>query len=231
MTLSELRTQVRQRANMENSQFVTDAELLLYINASYGELYDILVSRFEDYYLKSDPVTGLPPTFTLSGGTYTYALPSDLYKLRGLDVQVSGATDWATIPRFNFDERNSISRTVNRLQMGLKSLSYRVIGSKLYVLPEDQAAGTYRLWYIPRLTKLAVDADDVAGTVMDFEEYIIVDAAMKCLLKEESDVTVLMAVKEQLRQRILAMSANRDAGSPERVADVRGFRSDDLFPW
>lgn len=222
MLLSELRTQVRQRANMENSQFVTDAELLLYINASYGELYDILVSRFEDYFIKLDSGTGLPPTFTLASGVSIYAIPSDLYKLRGIDVQNNSSTNWSTVHRYNFAERNSRSNSVSRIQYGEKNLSYRAIGNKIQFLPEDQAQGTYRLWYIPRLTKLAADSDDTQGTTLDFEEYIIVDAAMKCLIKEESDVSALMAIKEQLRQRIIAMSSNRDAGSKERVADVRG---------
>lgn len=229
MTLAEIRTQVRQRANMETSQFVTNAELLLYINASYGELYDVLVSRYEDYFIKLDPTTFLPPTYTVASGSSRIALPSDLYKLRGIDVQHSSPNDWFDVPRFNLGERNSRSRSVNRLSRGLTDVSYRIVGAQIQFLPEDQAAGVYRVWYVPRLTKLVADGDDTAGTTLDFEEYIIVDAAMKCLIKEESDVSALMAIKQQLLQRVLVMTANRDAAVNEKVADVRYRVSDSRF--
>jgi len=206
---------------MENTQFVTDAELLGYINAAYLELYDLLVSRFEDYFMSLDPTTHKPPTFTLAGGVNTYVLPSDLYKLRGIDVQINAPNDWNKVYRYNLDERNSRSKTINRLQYGMRVNYYRVIGNVINFLPEDQSDGTYRLWYVPRLVRLVNDSDDTAGNTLDYEEYIVVDAAIKCLLKEESEVSQLLAIKEGIRQRVIAMSANRDSGAQERVADVR----------
>jgi hypothetical protein len=223
MTLAEIRTLVRQRADMEGSQFVTDAEVNKYINASYAELYDILVSRFDDYFSTT-------ATFTLSGGANSYALPSDFYKARGLDLQVNGS-DWATVRAFNFQERNARGRATSRLAYGFRNVTYRVMGSNLKFLPEDNAAGTYRFWYIPRFTPLASDSSQM-GDVLDFEEYVVVDAAIKCLIKEESDPSALMAIKEQLKQRILSMAADRDVGEPEKISDVSGSEdvSDFLFP-
>ena len=58
---------------------------------------------------------------------------------------------------------------------------------------------------------------------------MIIDAAIKCLIKEESDVQVLLMQKKQVLDRIEAMAANRDAGEPERVTDVyAGYRD---WPW
>ena len=45
VALSDLRTLVRQRADQENSQFVTDEELRQYINRGYAGLYDMLVTN------------------------------------------------------------------------------------------------------------------------------------------------------------------------------------------
>lgn len=220
MQLSDIRTAVRQRADMVNTQFVTNTELNGYINASFGELYDLLVSRFEDYFMKLDPTTHEPPQFTLSGSQSSYVLPSDFYKLRGLDSNGGGASEWLTVNNFNFINRNR--RSVNRLNYGMRGLNYRIMNDVLKIFPADQAAGTYRIWYIPRVPTLTLDADSTSGYTMDFDEYIVVDSAIKCLVKEESDVSVLMAEKEILRQRILAMSANRDASAPEKVSQVRG---------
>jgi hypothetical protein len=217
-TLSQLEDKVRQRANMENSTFVSSAEVTGYINASYAELYDILVSRFEDYYSQLQ-------AFSLSG-TNTFALPVNLYKIRGVDASISG-NDWQTLRRWNFDERNQIDLTRTRLLSGYNDRLYRVMGQNLIVLPQDKAAGNYQLWFIPRYTPL-VGPTDPLGDVLDFEEYIVVDAAMKCLIKEESDIQELMLMKKQLKDRIEAMASNRDT-QPERISDVRA--SEDYFLW
>jgi hypothetical protein len=192
-TLADIRLRAQQRSNMENSTFVSTAEWLTYINGSYNELYDLLVSRFEDYFSTS-------VDFTLSNSSNEYTLTSDFYKIRGLDYQNSSG-QFVPIKKFNFDERGQSSFDPNT------------------------TTGNYRLWKIPRFTPLAND-NDVLGDILDFDEYIVVDAAKKALQKEESDVSVLMADKESLRQRILAMASNRDT-NPDRIADVtgRGSRS------
>lgn len=53
-----------------------------------------------------------------------------------------------------------------------------------------------------------------------WEEYIVVDAAIKALGKEESDVTVLGARKAALLQRIQSIAENRDQGAPGKTVDV-----------
>jgi hypothetical protein len=222
-TLSELRDQVRQRSDQENSKFIGDAELNGYINDSYLELYDILVSKYEDYYSAT-------ATFTLSG-TNSYALPSNLYKLRGVDFQINAPSDWTSLKPFNFMERNSRNRIGSRVRFGIRDITYRMMGSNLLFLPETDCDGTYRIWYIPKLTQLVSDSDALTG-VLDFDEYIVVDAAIKCLGKEESDATLLMATKQALLERVKTMSADRDAGMPQRVGDVSMYADcfDEFFP-
>jgi hypothetical protein len=86
VTLLQLKDRSRQRADMENSEFVTDAELTIYINGSIAELHDLLVASYgSDYFLSST-------TFSTVAGTESYSLPADFYKLMGVDVQVSGST-------------------------------------------------------------------------------------------------------------------------------------------
>ena len=54
VALNDLRLKARQRSDQVNSQFVTDSELDGYVNNSYSELYDIIVSRYDDdYFLTS----------------------------------------------------------------------------------------------------------------------------------------------------------------------------------
>jgi hypothetical protein len=207
----QLRERARQRADQERSTFVSDAELNIYLQQSWYELYDILVSRFEDYYSQT-------LTTTVGAGSSEITLPADLYKLRGVDYQLDGTT-FATLRQFNFLERNKRARNFDRLIAGRRNIVYRMMGNKLLLLPEQDAAGTYRLWYIPRCPTLSSDSS-VVDNVLDFDEYIVVDAAIKMMVKEESDPAALLLEKQALKARIESMAAGRNAGEPMTVQDV-----------
>jgi len=217
MTLAEIRTQVRQRADMTASQFVTDSELNGWINSSYAELYDLLVTKFgNDYFVELY-------SFTTTNGTERYDLPSNFYKLLGVDLQLTpGAADdgYITLRPFTFSERNRYATANAQTWIGVTNLRYRLNGSKLWLTPTPQQSQQLRLWYVPRVSPLANDAD-VADGVSGWLEYVIVDVAIKALQKEESDVSVFLAQKGALIQRIEAAAENRDAGNPATVADVQ----------
>lgn len=222
ITLADLRLSSQQRADMENSTFLSTPEWTSNLNASYAELYDILVSRFEDYYIQKI-------LFTIAPGADTYTLTSGFYKIRGLDYSNgSGSERWNTVGKWQFADRNKINKAITRDLSGLYDRNYRVMGQQIIILPADKAPGDYRLWQIPRFTPLVSDGD-VLGDVLDFEEYVIVDAAIKALIKEESDVQALMMIKQQLKERIEAMASNRDT-EPDRITDNSTYY-DDYFYW
>ena len=215
MTLTELKNAVRQRSDMENSQFVKDTELVSYINQSYFELYDLLVQKYGDNYFVASPYS-----FTTDGSSEDYTLPTDFYKLLGVDLALSNSTDsWVTIKPFNFAERNRYAVPNFQSFYGITNLRYRLIGNKIKFTPIPQANQNMRIWYVPRLTTLVNLTDTVDG-ISGWTEYIIIDAAIKCLQKEESDVSVLLAQKAAIIQRIENAAENRDAGFPRTVADV-----------
>lgn len=215
MTLTELKNAVRQRSDMENSQFVKDTELTSYINQSYFELYDLLVQKYGDNYFVASPYS-----FSSDGVNDEYTLPTDMYKLLGVDLALSNSTDsWVTIKPFNFAERNRYAVPNFQSFYGITNLRYRLMGNKLKFTPIPQANQQFRLWYVPRLTTLVNNTDTVDG-ISGWTEYIIIDAAIKCLQKEESDTNVLMGQKLAIIQRIENASENRDAGFPRTVADV-----------
>lgn len=225
-TLAQLRTRARRRADMENSNFVSDAELTDFINSSYSELYDVMVTRYEDYYV------GTPTSFSLSAGTNTYSLPSDFYKLRGVDYKADGQ-DFIELYTYNWNERGRRNNPLHSLAYSRVNLTYRIVGSSLYILPEDNAAGDYQLWYIPSFTPLSSDSDLVDSHIArnGWEEYIVVDAARKMLIKEESDIRPLLAEKDALLKRIESASANRDIDQPERISDVTRNRFNRELDW
>lgn len=222
-TLAQLRTRILRKADMENSSFIGGEtgggdELKDYINESYRELYDLLVSKNQDFFVK-EPAG----TLTIASGDSSVSLPADFYKLMGLDRDLGGG-DYVEVRPFNFAERNVTVRGGARRGGRYARLTRRIIGDKMHVRPEADAPGTYRIWYVPKVTVLSAEADTLAATVTDWEEYVVVDCAIKCLLKEESDISALTKAKNDIIARIEVMAAQRDVGDVDRVADVQ--RSD-----
>lgn len=225
MTLSQLMTAIRQRSDMTpngyvaaltgDNFFVTEPELISYINQSYFELYDLIVAAFgNNYYVQS------PYSFTTNGSSYLYPLPDDFYKLLGVDLAVAGGTpsSWITLKHFEFNDRNRNSPPNFQTFYGQSGLRYRLNGTNIWFTPTPANGLTIQLWYVPRLTQLT-SLSQTADGISGWTEYIIVDGAIKCLQKEESDVSILMAQKQALLLRIEAMAENRDAGPPPRVVD------------
>lgn len=212
VTLLQLKTQSRQLADMENSTFISDSELTSYINSSAAELYDLLVGVYEDYKITS-------ATISVTPNTDTYTLPTDFYKLRGVDLVLDSPGNAVTLKPFNFSERNAYMFTPTWNVVGLSYLRYHMLGNALKFVPVPNTNQTIKLWYVPAITPLSADGDLLDG-VNGFQEYITVDAAIKMRVKEETDTTDLTFAKQALKARIEAMAAARDAGSPEKVSDV-----------
>ena len=310
MTLPELRLATRQRADMVNSQFVTDQEFNSYINASYFELYDLLVQKYgNDYYMKEY-------SFQLQTNVTRYDLPDDFFKLLGVDLRISDGPDgYVSLRPFTLAERNRYSTANVQTWIGVTNLRYRISANKLWFTPSPNMGQTIRIWYVPRLKALfdpvtiTVAAQPVSGDLLTvgastinlfnevgatleqttenisdainalggdvaaewlnnvvtlasavdtpigiavenattpgadvrvqlsassitgesttadgvsgWLEYVVTDAAIKALQKEESDTTVLQYQKAALIKRIEAAAENRDAGSPATIADVQ----------
>jgi hypothetical protein len=224
ITLEELRLQVRQRADMEKSKFVKDSEVTTYINNSIAELHDILSEAYgSEYFVESTDATALV------ADQADYDLPEDFYELKGVDIQLDGQ-EWITITPFNFNERNrnQNSAFAGWNQSGAVNVRYRLIGNTIRFSPAPNVAANYRLWYVPLAERL-VDDDDTLNDFNAYSEYVVVDAAIKCMQKEESDVSVLMAQKAALEKRIRDKAANRDAAHAESISDI--YAADDDYYW
>lgn len=234
MTLSQLMVAVRQRADMlptgytptttSIAYFVADPELISYINQSYFELYDLLITVYEDYFVA-------PPLQILTDGTtQQYPLPDgilysgapEFYKLMGVDLGIASNNNaWVTLKKFDFISRNRyVYPQLTTTYLGVFNLRYRLVGNTLMFIPIPSGGQYIRLWYIPTLTQL-INLTDTADGISGWTEYIICDAAIKCMQKEESDISVLELQKVALIKRIEETAMNRDAGQGDTISDTR----------
>lgn len=233
MSLAQIRLSAQQRADRVNSNFVTLPEWNNYINQAMFELYDLLITAYEDYFVAT------PATFMTDGSSYIYPLPNGLitflntsnasytadpmYKLLGVDLGLNNANNaYVTINKFNFIDRNRFvyPNTASTIY-GVFNLQYRMLGSNIEFIPTPAANQPIRLWYIPRLAELLQDTDITTSGISGWIEYVIVRAAKYALDKEESDTSRLGEELIFLKDRIEASAANRDVGQPDRISDVR----------
>jgi hypothetical protein len=265
VTLGSLRLQAQYRSDMINNPAITTPEWNIYLNNSAKELRDILIAAYGNEYSVQTPYS-----LTMTSNQF-YDLPSDFYKLLGVDLQYSASpTGWVSLKRFEFLERNKYA----------------------YLQPAVNVyAQTARIWYIPEPTSLiftpscvttlsstTVSMDDVTGlsvnmnvdgpgiqtgTVINsintntneivisqvatatqiaatlcfwidnvqidgisgWEEYVIIDAAIKAGIKQEFDVRDLKEQKKEMKARIEGMAEGRDAGQAHHVTDALSVNS------
>ncbi len=231
INLGYIRYLAQLRSDFVNNKFITLDEWNSNINQSMYELYDILVTKFGDDYFLATPyvfsTTGAGQ-YPLPDGSATYQninsqTADAVYKLVGVDCGVAvGNNAWVTLPRFNWIDRNKfIYPQLSANAVGVFNLSYRQMGNNLEFIPKPTAGQYIQVWYVPVMTQLLKDTDMLAFSISGWSEYVIVDAAIKALTKEESDVSILMAAKAALLERIETTAANRDIGQPNSVSDTR----------
>ncbi len=234
MSLAGIRERSQQKADRVNSNFVTKSEWNYFINLAMYELYDLLITTYEDYYIAT------PIQFTCDGSTFLYDLPNGsntfqnaltnatftpkpFYKLMGVDLALNNASNaYVTVNKFNFIDRNRfVYPNTSSTIYGVFNLQYRVMGSQIEFIPTPSGNQSIRLWYVPRLTELLQDTDISDIGISGWIQYVIVRAAKYALDKEESDTSKLDQELLFIKKRIEETSSNRDAGQPDTVSNTR----------
>ncbi len=154
MTLQELRLAAQQRADMVSSDFLTTEEWNGLINDSLFDLYDKLIEAQPTGYFSTLP----PYSFATDGTSQWYALPSDFYKLQGVDLVLGTAPNGAIgLKSFNFAERNkynALGGAAAGINTRGSNLRYRLLANKLQITPLAQGGQTIQIWYVPKMAPL-----------------------------------------------------------------------------
>lgn len=207
----------QQRADMENSDFISDSEWLAMCNASSQVLYDRIVEAYGNDYEVATAYS-----ISTDGTSDTYSLPTDFYKLLGVDLQLSAnsssTTGWVTIWRFNFAQRNQHTLPNIFTLWGRTNIKYRIRGGKIWFIPLPAAGQTLQLWYAPRFTPFTATTDSF--DFLGWEDWVVNDMAMKALVKEESPIDGVQALQAVQEDRLRTIMENRDAGAPATVVDA-----------
>lgn len=235
INLGYLRYMSKLKSNSLRSGFVADDEWNFNLNQSSNRLYDLLTTKYGDNYFAAPRIQ-----FNTNGGAI-YPLPNGanyngapaLYKLIGVDVGINATNnEWFTLPRYNIIDRNRYStlQLAGTVQ-SIYGLAYIVMGTNLEFIPLPTDAQTIQLLYVPMLTQMLQDTDMMPFSISGWSELVIVDAAIKFLIKEESydEAAVLIGERQSILDRIEETAANRDVGQPNTVSNTRARCGDQNF--
>jgi hypothetical protein len=207
MSLGELRLRCQQRADRVNSNFVVTSEWNYFIRLAMYELYDILMTSYEDYFAQSYvtiQTNGTTANYPLPdgatnylGGSYTGtsgAPAPAFYKLAGMDLNVNTSTvtpSRVSLLRFDFIKRNQyVYPNSTSTIYGVYNMRYRIMGNNINIIPTPAGNQTLIAWYSPRLPGLLKDTDLTTIGVSGWLDYVIVRAAKYALDKEEGQIPI-----------------------------------------
>lgn len=211
-TRTEIRTRIRQFADMVNSRLVDDTtELNVWIDVANADYHEILCKSGLSY-LETD--TGATATVA---GTAAYNLPSDFLGILKLEWRSSTTEPWRALHAVSILEDHRFGTD------NAEPLGYREVGST-FVLYPTPVAGFYRLRYVPMCAKLTADSG-AGGTIEGYngwEQYVVIQCVVWCLEKEESfEAAARWEQKlEMLKARITAAAELRDATGGGHIVDV-----------
>jgi hypothetical protein len=200
------------------------------------ELYDLLVTVYEEYYSNQIVfinTTGSQQLYPLPDGATNYlggiypslvgAPAQAFYKLAGADLGVNTSNNaWVTLKRFDFIERNKfVYPNSTSVIYGVNNMRYRMMGNQLSIIPTPAGNQQIRLWYTPRLPALLQDTDLTTLGFSGWLRYAIARTAKYALDKEESDTSKLDAEIAFLKLRIEQSASNRDTGAADTISPTR----------
>lgn len=213
-TLLQLRTAVRQRADMENSLFCSDSELTDRINAAIRMVYRAIVK------VRGDEFFGTSATITTVSGTSTYALPTTFMKLASSGIWwVPGTGENVRLHRYTPNQSLTMvpsqGWTWSPYGSSRTNVRYGLFGKQLRFLPTPLAVHNVTVQYIPYPIALSADGDTF-DTLAGFEEAIIWDTVATCLAKQESDPSFALSMVAKEMQD-LAENNDPDQYEPPQV--------------
>ena len=203
-----IKDKAKSRADMEESDFISDSEWNTIIYDSVCALVELVSRQNQDHYLEEVTLT--------ASGLDTMDLPSDLLEVRGMDEK--NGDSYQTMEPFMLAERNKYSNPLYPFMSDRKSsFRYRLQGaSKVRVVPRATSTSEFRLWYTPSPTPFASDLSSIE-VFNGWDEWVVLDVAIKALGKEQSDASHLLMERKIVENRIMEAAQRRQTDTGDQV--------------
>lgn len=211
VNISDLITQVRDYSDMVNTQFVTDTEILVYLDRAYRDMYIRIVEQNSAFFQ-------IQATFPIVSGQNTYALPANFYKLCGIDLNLD-SQNTITISNININERNMLKSVYSSICLS-RGWRYLITGQSIVFSPAPDVSAGYTVWYVPDPVPIISTAQTLTLTPSTIVDYMTICATIKCLQKEQTDWTEMGVERDRMAEQIIRACASQDDSFPLHVTDM-----------
>jgi hypothetical protein len=217
VTLEVLLLKCRQRANLEGADdFITDEELTGEINTSLAEWHDLVTATTwngtqvrKRYNFTTTAASAPVPYVSPAPGTY-YPLPGNFLRLISVDIAISPNLV-ITAQAFQEENRNIFKYYPVGAWIWNQPIYYQLQDNNIVFIPGPIGVFTVQVNFVPIAPQLNRPSDSF-DSINSWEEFIVLDVAIKMLIKDgQTDmIPQLEARLEQQRARIKALAPKRD---------------------
>jgi hypothetical protein len=218
-TRAEIRARVRFLGTYENSAKFTDALVNDEIQAGLSELYEVMADANEGHFDTTASAV------TVAAQDWV-ALPADFWRLRGVDVLISGK--YRELDQIGITDRNKYQGASSRPQ------AYRTAAGstrgRIILYPTPNAVETLRFVYTPTCPVFTSDADTFefyAG----YDDYVVHATLLRLHQREERPLGETQQELARITARIMKSSQQRRAAEPELIPLGRSHDLDDFDLW
>jgi hypothetical protein len=213
---------VRRRANLEGAiQFITDPEVIDNINVAIAAWWDLVtLTTFQGQ------ISRQTWSITTSSNVSAYALAPNTARVISVDAFISGNTYVITAMPYQEEQRNMFKLLpfVGWSFGAVQSVWYQIQGTNINFLPTPTA--NYNLVVNYEATSPVLSQpSDVLNSVNGWEEYVVLKAAILCLIKEGNKemIAQLRPWLQDEEDRIKACAGQMDVNASEGVHESEAY--------
>jgi hypothetical protein len=193
-----IKNKIEADLDLEDEEFISDDELLGYINEAIDEAEAEIHGLYEDYFLKRDYIA-------LSAGVEEFALPSDIYamKIRRLIYKngsivypITRFKDWKKFEAYALESVNQESTRYMYFPINTTVAAPKILLSP----PSKETSSTnVTIWYLRNASRLASFSDTC--DIPEFVNFVMQYVKVRCYEKEVGHPSLQKAMMDLEQQR------------------------------
>jgi hypothetical protein len=201
--------------NLNSATFDDTTELRPWIRQSMAQLYEILCSRYLDFYTVTRPMS-------LNRGQTSYSLPSD-FRLLGAVYMIYANTGNPVSPPFKRKLEPATPGEAGQYayfngSINLWPCKYELLRQQIcfYPAPSSDMTNVVEFRYTPTFNPPLLDYTPVDRTLpYGWDEWVVLDVIQKMRGKMNMDVEDLLKQKSEVISRIIAAASVRTDDAPQ----------------
>jgi hypothetical protein len=202
----------------DTSTFFKDTTLIRFFQSEQKRLQNKLVQSFENYFVTST-------TISIVADQEDYGIPSATIKILRIEDIEEPKNPVALTP-ISFNQKDSLSGSplVSYSNMGVGGF-YAIRGDSIILrpIPTRSKPDALKMYYVKEIEDIT-SATSVSEIPTEYHELLAVGIALRGLIKQETSVETIAALKTHYNELFTEMAAsaeNRQIQGPRKVKKTR----------